>query len=232
MKGKKTIVRCWAFSLGLLFLALLAVPARATPSTQIWNPSTDIQTRGTWHLGIDDYFTVEDRTSGGYNYPTDLGLTYGVLPGVEVGIDELAPQSVPGSQLVFNAKYALAENGVMPALAVGGYGFGTLKGMTDQNVVYGLAAKTFALGRLSAGYFQGNSGTIGSDNAGVILTWDKMITDKLWACVDYAGGNSALGALFGGVSYAFSSNTSVILAYGKYNNGAKPTITTQLDINL
>jgi hypothetical protein len=211
---------------------VLASGALATPSTQIWNPSTDIQAAGSWHLGIDDYFTIDDRTSGGYNYLTDLGLTYGVLPGVEVGIDQFSPQSVPGSQLVFNAKYGIAENGALPALALGGYGFGTLKGMTDQNVVYGVAAKTFSLGRLSAGYFQGNSSTIGSDNAGVILTWDKMLTDKLWACVDYAGGNSALGALFGGVSYAFSSNTSVIFAYGKYNNGAKPTLTTQLDINI
>ncbi|MBN3033439.1 MAG: hypothetical protein JW873_05025 [Candidatus Saganbacteria bacterium] len=217
---------------GLLVSVIAASGAGATPSTQIWNPSADIQVQGTWHLGIDDYFTVEDRTSGGYNYPTDLGLTYGLLPGLEVGIDELSPQAVPGSQLVFNAKYGMAENGPLPALAVGGYGFGLLKGQTDQNIVYGVAAKTFALGRLSAGYFQGNSGTIGGDNGGVILTWDKALTDKIWACVDYAGGNSALGALFGGFSYAFAPNTSVVLAYGKYNNGAKPTITTQLDINL
>jgi len=212
---------------------ILASGVFATPSTQIWNPSTDIQSLGSWHLGIDDYFTVEDRTSGGYNYPTDLGLTYGLLPGLEVGIDELSPQAGPGSQLVFNAKYGIAENGALPALAIGGYGFGLLKGQTDQNVIYGVAAKTFApLGRLSAGYFQGNSSTIGSDNGGVILTWDKMINDKLWTCVDYAGGNSVLGALFGGVSYYFSPNTSIIFAYGKYNNGAKPTITTQLDINI
>ncbi|MDD5594203.1 MAG: hypothetical protein PHG97_05645 [Candidatus Margulisbacteria bacterium] len=216
----------------VLMTFVLAGVSLATPSTQIWNPSTDIQATGVWHLGIDDYFTVEDRTSGGYSFPTDLGLTYGLLPGLEVGIDELSPQAVPGSQLVMNAKYGLAENGALPALAIGGYGFGTLKGLTDQNVIYGVAAKTFAFGRLSAGYFQGNSGTIGSDNGGVILTWDKTINDKLWACVDYAGGNSVLGALFGGVSYYFSPNTSVIFAYGKYNNGAKPTITTQLDINI
>ncbi len=216
----------------LLTAMLLVTGAFATPSTQIWNPSTDIQAKGTWHLGIDDYFTVEDRASGGYNYPTDLGLTYGALPGLEIGADALSPQAVPGSQLVFNAKYGVPENGPLPALAIGGYGFGLIKGVTDQNVVYGVAAKTFAFGRLSAGYFSGNSATIGSDNGGVIMTWDKALTDKVWACVDYAGGNSALGALFGGFSYYFAPNTSVILAYGKYNNGAKPAITTQLDINI
>jgi hypothetical protein len=221
----------WAMGLiGGLVVGLTGV-SLATPSTQIWNPSTDIQARGTWHLGIDDYFTIEDRTSGGYTFPTDLGLTYGILPGIEVGVDELAPQSVPGGQLVLNAKYGIAEAGLVPALAIGGYGFGTLKGQADQNVIYGVTAKTFFLGRLSAGYFQGNSATIGSDNSGVILTWDKAINDKLWACVDYAGGNSILGALFGGLSYSFSQNTSVIFAYGKYNNGAKPTMTTQLDLN-
>lgn len=216
----------------IIISLVLTFEAFATPSTQIWNPSTDIQAKGTWHLGVDDYFTVDDRTSGGYNYPTDLGLTYGLLPGFEVGIDELSPQAVPGSQLVFNAKYGIVENGPILALAIGGYGFGSLKGQTDQNVVYGVAAKTFDLGRLSAGYFQGNSGTIGNDNGGVILTWDKTINDKLWACVDYAGGNSTLGALFGGISYYFSPNTSVLFAYGKYNNGAKPAFTTQLDINI
>lgn len=222
----------YSLLIGLIVSTAFSVGAFATPSTQIWNPSTDIQPRGTGHLGIDDYFTVEDRSSDGYNFPTDLGLTYGLLPGLEVGIDELSPQAVPGSQLVFNAKYGLAENGVLPALAVGGYGFGTLKGLTDQNVIYGVAARTFPLGRLSLGYFQGNAAALGADNGGVILTWDKTVNDKLWACVDYASGNSVLGALFTGVSYYFYPNASVLFAYGKYNNGAKPTFTTQLDINI
>jgi len=213
-------------------LLLVAGSALATPSTQIWNPSTDIQPRGTWHLGIDDYFTIEDRSSGGYNYPTDYGITSGILPGLEVGADFLSPQAVPGSQLVFNAKYGIAETGSLPALAVGGYGFGLIQGQTDQDVVYGVAAKTFQLGRLSAGYFQGKAAAIGSDNGGVILTWDKVLNDKFWLCVDYAGGNSTLGALFGGFSYAFAPNVSVLCAYGKFNDGTAPTVTTQLDINI
>jgi len=204
----------------------------ATPSTQIWNPSTDIQARGIYHLGLDNYFTVQDYTSGGYTYPTDLGLTYGVTPNLEVGIDYLSPQPKPGSQLVFNAKVGLPESSTTPAVAVGGYGFGLLPGVTDQNIIYGVVAKTFFLGRLTAGYFQGKAATIGNDNGGVILTWDKIINDKWWLCVDYAGGNSVIGALFAGFSYYFSPNTSVIFGYGKWNNGAAPTITTQLDINI
>ena len=37
-----------------------ATVAMATPSTQIWIPSTDVQGYGTFHLGIDNYF----RASG------------------------------------------------------------------------------------------------------------------------------------------------------------------------
>lgn len=220
------------FNWCLFFLIALAGLSWATPSTQIWNPSTDIQAQGTWHLGIDNYFTIDDMSSGGYAFPTDLGLTYGLLPGLEIGIDALLPLPVPASQLVFNLKYGIPENGNLPALAIGGYGFGLSQGLTDQNVIYGVAAKTFYIGRLSAGYYKGNESLLGADSGGAILTWDKYLNDKFWACIDYAGGTSPLGALFGGCSYNFSPNTSVIFGYGKFNNGAKPTITTQLDINL
>lgn len=216
----------------LLLIGFMVTSVWATPSTQIWNPSTDIQARGGWHLGIDDYFTIEDRSSGGYSFPTDLGLTYGLTSNIEMGIDGFLPQATPGSPLAFNAKYGLPESGAIPALAFGGYGFGLQAGVTDQNIIYGLAAKTFIFGRISAGYFKGKETVIGSDGSGVILTWDKTLTDKVWASIDYAGGNSAMGALFAGFSYAFSPNTSVIFAYGKYNNGAVPTVTTQLDINI
>jgi len=216
-------------------LLVLQTASLATPSTQIWNPSTDIQARGTWHFGIDNYFTVQGPADGGYAFPTDLGLEYGLTPNIELGFDIFQPQASP---LVFNAKFGIPENGNIPAFAGGGYGFGTSQGVTDQNVVYGLAAKTFpVIGRLTAGYFSGNSKVLvdplgNPDNSGVILTWDKALTDKIWACIDYAGTNSAIGSLFYGLSYAFSPNTSVIFAYGTFNNGAKPVITTQLDINI
>ena len=216
----------------LVLLIVSAGTSYATPSTQIWNPSTDIQAAGVWHLGIDDYFTVEDRTAGGYSYPTDIGLTYGLVPGLEVGVDALLPPGTPGSPLVFNAKYAIPESGAIPALALGGFGFGLQPGLTDQNVLYGLAAKSFFFGRLSVGYFSGKAATIGSDNNGFILSWDKAVSDKLWVSIDHASGRSALGATFYGFAWLFAPNTSIICGYGTYNNGAKPTLTTQLDINL
>ncbi|OGC06032.1 hypothetical protein A2526_05280 [candidate division WOR-1 bacterium RIFOXYD2_FULL_36_8] len=207
----------------------------ATPSTQIWNPSTDIQGVGVLHFGIDNYFTQEGPIDGGYAFPTDLGLTYGIFPGFEIGADIMLPQQIP---FVFNAKYGIGEKEILPSFAIGGFGFGTQKDVTDQNVLYGVVAKTFPVaGRFTAGYFSGNERVLidptgAKDNAGLILTWDKAINDKLWACVDYAGTKSALGATFYGISWMFSGNTSVIFGYGTYNNGAKPTFTTQLDINI
>jgi hypothetical protein len=221
----------------LVLLSVLSAAAWATPSTNIWNPSTDIQALGVYHFGIDDYFTVEDRAAGGYAAPTDTGLTYGLLPGLEVGLDVLLPQATFADPLVLNSKYGVPESNIMPAFAVGGYGFGLQTGVNDQNILYGLLAKTFPLGRLTAGYFCGNANLLlnpsgQADNAGLILAWDKVVSDKLWLCVDYAGTKSSLGATFYGFSWTFSSNTSVLFAYGTYNNGAKPTVTTQLDINI
>lgn len=228
----KRLRKC-LFDFGLFFLVALSGMSFATPSTQIWNPSADIQATGVWHLGIDDYFTIEDRTNGGWSAPTDIGITYGLVPGVELGVDVFMPQALPGSQLAFNAKFGISESEIMPALALGGFGFGLAKGVNDMNVIYGVAAKTTPLGRLSFGYFTGNEVTIGVDNKGFILTWDKTLTDKLWVCIDHASGTSTLGATFYGFSWLFAPNISVIFAYGTYNAaGVKPTITTQLDINL
>ncbi len=133
--------------------------------------------------------------------------------------------------------------GGSPALALGGYNFGTEEDVTDQNIVYALVAKTLpVVGRLSAGYFTGNEDLLvdadGEENAdGILLSWDRVISeisDKLWAAVDYQGGDNALGALSFGISCAFAHNVSVIFGYDIYNEnttGGEDTFTTQLDIN-
>lgn len=207
----------------------------ATPSTQIWNPSTDIQQFKTVHLGIDNYFTLAKPANGGYAFPTDIGITYGLFKNFEIGFDIFLPQSSP---FMFNVKYAIPEGKNYPSVAFGGFGFGTEKNVTDQNVLYLLAAKTLPkIGRITIGYFRGNRSVLvnpagNEDNNGFVFTWDKNLSDKLWACIDYSSTKSALGALFVGASWKFSDSTSVIFSYGRFNNGAKPVLTTQLDINL
>lgn len=212
--------------------------ACATPSTQIWNPSTDIQAVRTFHLGIDNYFSIVNNDTDPYAFATDLGLTYGVLKNVEVGFDLFEPSADP---LQLNAKVALPEKGSLPAVAVGGSNFGTKADVNDYNIVYGLVTKTFApAGRFTLGYYQGMNASLFLDengeekNTGVIATWDKALSSKVWACVDYASGDSWYGNLSLGGSYAFSPTTSVLFGYVIYNNSTvnpNNQFTTQLDIN-
>lgn len=234
-----------------VFLAATGL-AIATPSTQIWSPSTDVQPYKVWHLGLDNYIRTT-KTGAITNNVYDAGLTVGVLPfekiQLETGIDymETGTNSLADSSpIYFNAKLGTPENSIgkgSPAVAVGGYNFGTKSGVTTQNIAYGLVAKTLpVLGRLSAGYYRGSKRVLIKENGdpaedGVILTWDRTMTeisDKLWFAIDYASGKSANGALNFGFAWSFAKNTSVIFAYDIYNNkktGGKDTFTTQLDIN-
>ena len=212
----------------------------ATPSTQIWNPSSDIQGLKTFHLGIDNYFSVIDNKTKPVNVPTDVNLTYGLVKNLEVGFDYFGASVDP---LQFNAKYGLSEGDKMPAVAVGGMNFGTKTDSTDFNIMYVVVAKTFKpFARLSLGYYSGNDKLLVDEtgavaNTGAIVSLDKQINDKWWASVDYASGRSWYGVLSYGVSYAFAPNTSVIFGYVVPNNPnaiggyVNNMVTTQLDIN-
>lgn len=235
-------------SLAMMLMMAATGVAMATPSTQIWIPSTDIQAYKTLHLGIDNYIRVSGKPDAGAN-TYDLGLTAGILPfekiQAEIGIDymETGTNSAADKHpMYFNGKIGTPEDSLFkysPAIAVGIYNAGTQPGVTNQNLAYGLIAKTLpVVGRISAGGFHGSESVLGSGkNNGVLLSWDRTmseISDKLWVAVDYQGGNSFMGATNFGVSWAFSKNVSVIFGYDIYNNiatGGKPTFTTQLDIN-
>lgn len=239
--------------LTLALLCFSATAANATPSTQIWIPSTDIQKHNTFHLNFDNYVPVEKEASGLWKAPVSvIGPTMGVFSNdkvqAEAGFDIIKAGLKPAdsSPLYLHAKVATPEGSLgagSPALALGGYNFGTQKNVTDQDIVYGLAAKNISkLGRLSAGYYVGNEKALIDENlkkanTGVLLSWDRSITeisDKLWAAVDYQGGDSALGALSFGASWNFAANTSVIFGYDIYNNSkmaGKNTYTIQTDIN-
>lgn len=233
--------------LGSVLTLAASTAAFATPSTQIWIPSTDIQAYKTLHLGIDNYVRTSSKL-GNANY-YDMGLTAGILPfekiQAEIGVDYLeGGQGIAAdkSPIYFNGKIGTPEDALFkssPAFAVGVYNMGTKLGITTQNIAYGLAAKTLpVVGRFSVGGFQGSETALGKgQNAGVLASWDRTMTeisDKLWLAVDYQGGNSAMGALSFGASWAFAKNVSLIVGYDIYNNvltGGKNTVTTQLDIN-
>ncbi len=228
---------CGWVSISMLFLGTMAY---ATPSTQIWNPSTDIQGLKTWHLGIDNYFSVSDNDKKAVNVPTDTNITYGVCKNVEIGFDYFGASYDP---LQFNAKYGLPEGDAMPAIAVGGQNIGTRKDVTNYDIFYAVIAKTFRpVGRFSVGYYNGNDKLLLDEkgeaaNTGIIASWDKQLSDKWWASIDCSTGKSWYGVTSAGLSYAFAPNTSVILGYVIPNNpdavgGYKNhMVTTQLDIN-
>ncbi len=242
-------------SVSLAALALGNVCLFATPSTQIWIPSTDVQAFGVVHLGWDSYIKTQSIDNV-YLYETSIsngGITVGVLPlkklGLEIGIDYRdMPLPYRDYPLFVNAKLGTPEDAFfkyMPALAVGIFDVGFRKDLTDNNIAYGLIAKSiWKLGRFSAGGYLGNgkllydAGADGKkDNSGMLASWDRTIselTDKLWVAVDYQGAKNSYGALSFGAAYAVSPDASFIIGYDIWNDDKtyKPTVTVQIDMNI
>jgi hypothetical protein len=253
MKKKKFIT---AFAVAITCLTL---NSSATPSTQIWIPSTDIQGFLNPHFGWDTYINAY-----GDGIIANGGITVGVLPfkkvQMEIGIDYRDISGAHSYPFYYNAKIGVPEEAFFPfqpAIAAGGYDFGTQVNATSYNIVYGLIAKIiWKLGRFPAGGFKGGVGvdpksvfyvsssldqtarTYGkTDDSGVLLSWDRTMTeisDKLWLAVDFQSGKSGYGAFSFGASWAFAPNASVILGYDIFNDkdAIKPAVTAQIDFNL
>ena len=226
-----------------LVVAMTSSLAMATPSTQIWIPSTDVKALKEIHIDIDNYTRFSGRTENGFNPNLyNIGVSAGVLPfeniKLEVGIDFLksgyqndSTYGYDRAPLYFNAKLGIPEDGFgikgLPAFAVGAFNLGTYekleKGLTTrQNIVYGLVAKTLpVVGRFSAGGYYGSERALGKKtNSGVMASWDRTmseISDKLWFAADYMGGNNANGEVSVGGSWAFSKQVSVIVGVVFFN---------------
>jgi hypothetical protein len=153
-------------SLAMTLIVTAAGTAMATPSTQIWIPSTDIQGFNTYHLGIDNYFRANGKA---YAPPAagstrdanimDIGPVVGILPfekiQAEVGFDYLVIANNPNDNHPFSGHFKIGtpEDSICkfsPAIAVGMYNVGATNyetgraiGITSgQNIAYGLIAKT------------------------------------------------------------------------------------------
>lgn len=244
--------------------------AWATPSTLIWTPSNDIKAFKVFHIDADNYTPLRSRDRNGnklyvqqvYGFETGLlsgnpetnvlGRIWEPLSRVmaEAGFDY---KKGWGSTLdtwpwYFNFKIGVPEDAYfkyMPAFAIGIYDAGIKRNQTNYNVWYFRFGRTFSLGRfslgrLSAGYFNGNSKLLldkngQRDNAGLMVAWDRAmpeISDRLWLCVDYQGTQSSYGALNVGFSWKFTDNISTLIGYDVYNNpNSINTVTFQLDID-
>jgi hypothetical protein len=244
-RGKMKLARILASASAIV--ALASSMAMATPSTQIYIPSTDVKSLKEIHIDIDNYMRLSPKSDAGPNY-YNLGVSAGVLPfenvKLEVGMDYLTTGFQNDNQfdnhpIYFNAKLGTPEDAFgikgLPAFAIGAYNLGTydkpeVNGIsTRQNIVYGLVAKTLpVIGRLSAGGYYGSSRALASagnpsgtkNNSGIMASWDRSmpeISDKLWLAVDYMSGNNFNGEISVGGSWAFSKQVSLIVGVVFFN---------------
>jgi len=154
--------------------------AMATPSTQIWIPSTDVQAYKTFHLGIDNYFRASGVSKSAPNAAAtrdanvmDIGPVVGISPfeklQAEIGFDYLVIANDPNDNHPWSGNFKLGtpEDSLFkfsPAIAVGMYNVGPSQSKTvaplvtsGQNIASGLVARTLpVVGRLSAGYYSGS----------------------------------------------------------------------------
>jgi hypothetical protein len=241
----------------LVALATASGAAHATSSSTIWtNMTPDIQSFGVFHLGVDNYFTVgRDADDGAGDFPTDVGLTVGILPfqklQMEVGIDVLEPSDYPFSG---NFKLGAPEGALFagaPALYVGMFGLGTERGVTDYNVAHLTIGKTLgSFGRLSAGPYIGNdellrSSTGEKEETGFMVAWDRGFRpipdaagntfNRFVVAADYASGDNAIGGGAVGFYTYFNKDVALLAAPVWFNDegvNGKWKITVQLDVNL
>ena len=225
-------------------VALTSGVAMATPSTQIWIPSTDVKGFKDIHIDIDNYMRFSPKNEAGPNY-YNLGLSAGVLPGdnikLEVGVDMLMTSlqndnAADNHPFYFNAKLGTPEDAFgikgLPAFAIGAFNLGTYDKpenalSTRQNIAYGLVAKTLpVIGRLSVGGYYGSERALATafnpknNNSGIMASWDRSmpeISDKLWLAVDYMSGNNGNGEVSVGGSWTFSKNVSLIVGAVFFN---------------
>ena len=247
-----------SFWIVMLSLFLASATAYATPSTTYWTPAVmDIQPYGVLHTGVDNYFTVFRTGKGGAGaFPTDAGLTMGVLPfkklQMEVGIDLLEPTDDP---VYFNAKLGTPEDSLFkgsPGLSVGIFNIGIKKDVTDQNIVYGIIGKTIPqVGRLHVGGFFGNpestvflNGNKDEEGRGFMVGFDHGFLpakdkdgndySRLVFAADYASGKNFIGGGGFGVYYYFNKDISLLTGPVWFNDkdiNGEWKWTIQLDIN-
>jgi len=238
-------------------LAAAAAAAGATSSSTLWTHTTpDIQGFGVVHLGVDNYFTVgKNGDDGAGDFPTDVGLTVGILPWdhfqMEVGVDLAEPSDDP---LSFNFKLGAPEGAIAPgwpALYVGMFGLGTASGVNDYEVVHLTAGKTLGrIGRLSAGLYQGNDELLRSsrgeeEERGWTIAFDRGFRPVVDAAgerfhrfvlaADYASGENALGGAALGLYTYFTQDIALAVAPVWFHDegvNGEWKVTVQLDVNL
>jgi hypothetical protein len=207
--------------------------AAATPSTLGFYPSTDIYTRGNFHLDVDAY---------GKGLHTDAfistGLSYGTGPernGLfgrsEVGFDYMlsmmgeTPMASTGKRLLFNGKTQLYNNDTSHVRLVAGFwGLGD-RAIGAPNIGYVLGSKAFSFGRVHLGVahsFAAEEAIAApsghADRTYGQLGFDTMITPKLQCAADFYSGKSFVSALQPTLYYLVNDKASFGVGYARFND--------------
>lgn len=202
----------------------------ATPSSLFWtNCTTDIQTAGTVHLNVDNYFRVIHATKGDSAFPTDFGVTIGAfawhnLQG-EIGIDYVTRPHAP---FTCDAKIGFEEDvlcDLAPSFNIGMFGIGTQtsgRHRTNENIVdiiFGKSLPKLLGGKFFLGFFSGSS-VIGKNRRGVMVGYRRPLSSvkdasgveyhKWVLCADYASGKNSIGGGGVALTYYFSPTIDVI----------------------
>jgi hypothetical protein len=199
--------------------------AFATPSSVFWtNCTTDVQPYGTLHFGVDNYFSVGNRTKNGSSFPVDIGLEGGLFScyGIssEGGVDYLGGVSDP---LLFNGKVGVEEGKLFtnaPSFSIGVFDIGTTRA-TNFSVVDAVIGHTLPqnIGTLYLGVYKGKR-ALGNRRSGWMVAYQKSFCNcsdakgtsyaKWQLCADYASGKNAIGGGGFGVTYAFTQAISIL----------------------
>jgi hypothetical protein len=220
--------------------------ALATPSTNFWTPCTTyIQPYGVPHLTYDSYF---NRTA---DFPTDTGLTIGLLPWkkfqAEAGFDLFLPGPDPEQ---FNFKAGFPEDALFkqaPGFTFGIFGMGFHNGVNNYDVVHVNLGKTVSkLGTFAAGGYYGltrdlmRSSDGGNQDGGYMLSYYRTLepwTDRIALSADYLSGKNILGGGGVGLYWWFTKQIDVITGWVWFNDtelNPFPTgaFTIQLDVDI
>lgn len=217
----------------------------ATPSTTFWTPCTTyVQPFAVPHITYDSYFT------GSGDFPTDVGLTVGLLPfkkfQAEAGFDMFLPGNYP---LQMNARAGTPEDSFFkyqPGINVGILGIGFKEDVNDFNVLHLNIGKTIPfLGSISAGFYKGLnknlfvSSEADTEDTGFMVAYYRTLeplTDRVAITADWMSGKNVFGGGGAGLYFWFSKTVDLIMGWVWFNDtGINPyqkgIFTIQLDID-
>ncbi|HEY9855945.1 MAG TPA: hypothetical protein V6D05_09430 [Stenomitos sp.] len=201
---------CLIAALSVTAAVVAAGPALASP-TAIWTvPTGKVTAPGNLHIGVYTFSTPSRQPV------LQDGLTFGALPGLElggvsgigaleVGIDTFARNEV------FNGKLQLfGEGSLWPAVSLGGFNLANTTG-PSENILYGVMSKGFELGGVSLGnwtlgYFTTQTSDQTPSKSGLMGGMFYPLGARAGVAVDYLGNTTGF------------SGTNVYLTYGVAEN--------------